>query len=74
MAKKDSGTNTTVAETKQPVSYTREQVLQSKKYRQYRDIAGVVLEAGAQYTADEIKQKIDAFLKQPIKEKLNGKG
>ena len=59
---------------KAPAKYTREQVLQSTKYRQYRDIAGVVLEDGQQYTAAEIQQKIDAFLEAPIKEKVNGKG
>lgn len=62
------------AEEKQLATYTREQIMQSTKYRQYRDIAGVVLEDGKQYTATEIQQKIDAFLKTPIKEKINGKG
>lgn len=63
-------------EEKKPVesTYTREQVLQSAKYRQYRDIAGVVLEDGKPYTATEIQQKIDEFLKKPVKEKTNGKG
>lgn len=60
-------------EEKQLATYTREQVLKSVKYRKYRDIAGVVLEEGKQYTADDIQQKIDAFLKTPIKEKVNGK-
>ena len=60
-------------EEKQLPTYTREQVLQSAKYRQYRDIAGVVLDDGTQYTSDEILQKIDSFLKAPIKEKVNGK-
>jgi len=61
-------------EEKQPATYTREQVLQSAKYRQYHDIAGIVLEDQKQYSADEIQQKIDAFLKRPIVEKVNEKG
>lgn len=65
--------NDVPAEEKQSAKYTREQVLQSTKYREYRDIAGVVLEDGKQYTAAEIKQKIDEFLKKPIKEKINEK-
>lgn len=59
------------AEEKQSATYSRDQVLQSTKYRAYRDIAGVVLEDGKSYTAAEIKQKIDEFLKKPIKEKIN---
>lgn len=58
---------------KKPAVYTRDQVLQSTKYRQYRDIAGIVLENGQQYTADEIQSKIDAFLKKPIEEKVSGR-
>ena len=61
------------AEEKKSAKYSREQVLQSTKYREYRDIAGVVLEDGKQYTAAEIKQKIDEFLKKPIQEVMNGK-
>lgn len=74
MAKKTGETNAVAARDKQPATYTRDQVLQSTKYRQYRDIAGVVLEDEKPYTAVEIQQKIDEFLKKPIKEKINGKG
>lgn len=66
-------TNTPVAEDKTSATYSREQVLQSAKYRQYRDIAGVVLEDNQQYTAAEIQQKINDFLKKPIKEEINRK-
>ncbi|CUH95879.1 hypothetical protein P22_1965 [Propionispora sp. 2/2-37] len=68
-----ANTDTPVAEEKKVATYTRDQVLQADKYRQYRDIAGIVLEKDKQYTADEIQQKIDRFLKAPIKEKVNGK-
>lgn len=61
------------AEEKQSAKYTREQVLQSAKYREYRDIAGVVLEDGKQYTSEEIQKKINEFLEAPIKEKTNQK-
>lgn len=61
------------AEEKKSAKYSREQVLQSTKYREYRDIAGVVLEGGKQYTSEEIQKKIDEFLEAPIKEKINEK-
>ncbi len=59
---------------KTAATYTRDQVLQSAKYRQYRDIAGVVLEEEKLYTAEDIQKRIDEFLKMPIKEELNKRG
>ena len=74
MAGKNTKTDTPAEKVKKLATYTREQVLQSAKYRQYRDIAGVILEDDKSYTAAEIQQEIDEFLKKPIKEKINGKG
>lgn len=51
--------------------YTKEQIINSKKYYQYRDVLAVVLSEDKTYTHDEIKQKLDAFLHKPIKEKRN---
>ncbi|HMM20631.1 MAG TPA: hypothetical protein PKA10_07810 [Selenomonadales bacterium] len=70
----DKAKNAPAAEANLPATYTREQVLQSVKYRPYRDIAGIVLKEGQSYTAAEIQQKIDDFLQKPITEKINGKG
>lgn len=51
--------------------YTKEQIINSKKYHQYRDVLAVVLSEDKTYIHDEIKQKLDAFLHKPIKEKRN---
>lgn len=55
-------------------TYTREQVVQSQKYRPYRDVLGTLLEEDRQYTAEQIEKIKDEFLKCPIKEKINNKG
>jgi len=54
------------------VTFTREQVLQSAKYRPYYDILGVVLEDDGQYTEKEIDEAVQAFLAKPIYEQVNG--
>lgn len=51
--------------------YTKEQIVNSKTYRQYRDVLAVVLSEDKTYTHDEIKQKLDEFLHKSIKEKRN---
>lgn len=55
-------------------TYTRAQVMESQKYRPYRDVLGVMLKDGKQYTAVEIEERKDEFLKRPIEEKINKKG
>ena len=51
--------------------YTKTQILQSKKYRQYKDILAVILSNNKNYTHAEIKQELDKFLSTPIKEEKN---
>ena len=51
--------------------YTKTQILQSKKYRQYKDILSVILSNNKNYTQEEIKQELDKFLSTPIKEEKN---
>lgn len=52
-------------------TYTREQVLASSKYRSCRDVLGIMLKGGEQYTAEQIISTKDEFLKRPIREKIN---
>lgn len=55
-----------------PARYTKAQIVASKKYRAYRDVLAVVLKDG-EYTAEEIKSKVDAFLRRPIQDQTNGR-
>ncbi len=61
---------TTASEAK----FTKTQLVQSKKYRQYRDALTVILSDDASYTHKEVKQALDKFLKTPVKNKINKKG
>jgi len=63
-------TATTVTEP----TYTREALAGSKKYREQCDIIMIALEADKEYTMAEADKKIEVFLKNPVKEKINGKG
>ena len=51
--------------------YTKTQILQSKKYRQYKDILAVILSNNKNYTHEEIKQELDKFLSTLIQEEKN---
>ena len=48
-------------------AYTKEQILTSKKYENRRDILGVILTDGEEYTTD----KVDALLNKCMKRKVN---
>lgn len=61
---------TTASEAK----FTKTQLVQSKKYRQYRDVLTVILSDDASYTHKEVKQALDKFLKTPVRNKINKKG
>lgn len=54
--------------------FTKMQLVQSQKYRQYRDVLTVILSDDASYTHSEVKQALDKFLKTPVKNKINKKG
>lgn len=48
------------------VKFTKKQLKESKKYREYRDILSVVLKDSESYSHDDVEKFIDDF--------LNGKG
>lgn len=54
-------------------TYTRDQVIQSQKYRPYCDVFAVMLEDDKPYTVDQLEEIKDKFLKDPIKEEINKK-
>ena len=60
MAKK----NKTVETVEQSaVTYTKEQILCSRKYKYRRDALGVVLADGKEYTTEEVDTLLNEFLK-----------
>ena len=52
-------------EIKQEVTsaYSKEQILVSKKYENRRDVLGVVLKDGEQYTLEKVDSLIEKFMK-----------
>lgn len=48
---------------KKEVSYSKEQILASKKYRNRKDIVSAVLSGGKSYTQEEVGQAIEQFMK-----------
>ena len=53
---------------------TKIQLVQSKKYRQYRDVLTVILSDNASYSHKEVQQALNKFFKTPVKNKINKKG
>lgn len=51
----------------QAASYTKDQILRSKKYAARRDLLGVLLEDGKIYTAAQVDKEINLFLKRKVK-------
>lgn len=43
--------------------YTKEDLLNSKRYRHRRDLLDAILENGKTYTIQEVDNKIDKFMK-----------
>nr|DAJ16584.1 MAG TPA: hypothetical protein [Siphoviridae sp. ct2ef27] len=58
--------------TAEPV-FTKEQLIQSKTYRQYRDVLAVILESDKTYTHKQTRQALQKFFKTPVKNKINTK-
>lgn len=50
-------------EIEQISAYTKEQILASKKYENRRDILGVLLADGEEYTTDKVDTLLDKFMK-----------
>ena len=47
-------------------SYTKDQLLRSKKYAARRDLLGALLEDGKTYTAAQVDREINQFLKRKV--------
>lgn len=50
-------------EIEQISAYSKEQILTSKKYENRRDILGVLLADGNEYTFDDVDSLLDKFMK-----------
>ena len=48
---------------KQPVKYTKAQILAAKKFRNRRDLLGVLLVDDREYELEEVEQVLSEFLK-----------
>ena len=46
--------------------FTKEQLLNSKKYRESADIVGAVLVSGQTYTFKQVDAEIDKFMKRKV--------
>lgn len=55
---------------KENPTHTKSQFVASKKYRKYRDIVAVALKDGRLYTAAEVDEIIDAFLKRQVEKEI----
>ncbi len=44
-------------------AYSKEQILASKKYENRRDVLGVILKDGEQYTLEKVNSLLEKFLK-----------
>lgn len=60
MAKKKTEVTENVAVA---VTYSKQQILGSNKYKYRRDALGVVLTDGKEYTLDEVDTLLDEFMK-----------
>ena len=47
--------------------FTKEQILESKKFRHNRDLATVLLAGDGQYSIDEVSSKLENYLKGEVK-------
>lgn len=50
-------------ETKQDISFSKDAIIYSNKYRQYRDALNALLKNGKKYTFDEVNKLLDQFYK-----------
>lgn len=49
------------------VAFTKEQLLSAKKYSNRKDILGVLLEDGKEYTIEQVDTLMDKFMKGKVK-------
>ena len=56
------------SETKQKsASFTKEQILASKKYANRRDVLGAILADGKTYTTEQVESLLEKFMKGKVK-------
>ncbi|MBE6070054.1 MAG: hypothetical protein E7211_20550 [Clostridium lundense] len=53
--------------TKKEVTYTKEQILKSKMYKDRKDVLNVVLKENSSYTLKEVDNAIKMFMKREVK-------
>lgn len=46
--------------------FSKEQIINSKKYSKYRDILTAILKTNTSYSTDEVEQKIKDFIKRKV--------
>lgn len=48
------------------VKFTKEQIINSKKYNKNKDLLNAILKENASYSTDEVEQKIKEFMKRKV--------
>ena len=54
-------------ETKKEAVFSKEQLIKSKAFAQYRDLLTVIVDDGEKVTKHEATKRIEAFLKRKVK-------
>ena len=52
---------------KKDIEFSKEAIIYSNKYRQYRDALNVLLKNGKKYTFEEVNKLLDQFYKTEVK-------
>ena len=52
-------------------TYTKSQILKSKQFSDYHDVLNVVLSDDESYTFEDVLQKANDFLAEPVNELVN---
>ena len=55
--------NVEVVEQTEPVRFTKEQILSANRFNNRKDILGVLLEDGNEYSFDQVETLMDDFMK-----------
>lgn len=67
MTKPKKGVEEKVVDQKEP-SFTKEQLINSRKYSQHKDALNVVLQVDKSYTFSEVDEALKKFMKGKVKE------
>ncbi len=57
----------TLAEPEGPITFTKQQLLASNRYRHQRDLLEALLQDGGTYSLAEVDARINKFLKEKVK-------